>query len=287
MRVQVPSPAATVVVLREAAGGDPFEVFLVRRHDRAAFMAGAWVFPGGRVDPADAIADVAAWCDGADGSLATFPDLNGADAVSFHLAAVRELFEEAGILLARDASGGFVALAGEAQDRFDAHRRALHAGERSLRDIATEAGLRLALDALVPLAHWVTPAVEIETRRFDARFFLTRLPARQTPLHDTTESTDSAWLSPRQALARNRAGELFLPPPTWRTLHDLAGHESIADALRWAPRRPIRRLEPRVLDWEGETLLVLPGDPLWPAPAVEALDGVTRFRLKAGRWTAG
>jgi 8-oxo-dGTP pyrophosphatase MutT (NUDIX family) len=280
--VQDPAPAATVVVLRDAPRDERFEVFMVRRHDRVAFMAGACVFPGGRVDEADAAPDAPAWCDGLDGRLATFPDLEPASALPFYLAAIRELFEEAGVLLARDGSGGFVPVAGPAQTRFAEHRRALHRGERTLRDISAQEGLRLALDALVPLAHWVTPAIEV--RRYDTRFFLVRLPAQQSPVHETTESTGSVWLSPRRALARNAAGDLFLPPPTWRTLDDLASLASSEAALAWARRRRIRRIEPRVLAHRGEKLLVLPGDPLWPAPPEEALDGVTRFRLREGRW---
>ena len=140
-------------------------------------MAGAYVFPGGRVDAADGRAD-ASWCDGLDAARAHWPDLPREEAVAYHVAAIREAFEEGGLLAARDATGRFVAEDGGARSaRLRAARAALHAGETDLRTIVAGEGLRLALDALLPLAHWVTP--EVEAKRFDARFFLTRAPRRQ------------------------------------------------------------------------------------------------------------
>src|SRR5690349_18603356 len=156
-------PAATVIVVRDSPSGP--EVFMVRRHHAVAFMAGAHVFPGGRVDEADRAADES-WCDGVEHARDQLRDLPPVDALSFHIAAARELFEEAGVLLARDRSGAFVALAGTADhDRFKQHRESVHNHARSFRDVVEGEGLRLALEALISFAHWVTPPVD--TRRFD------------------------------------------------------------------------------------------------------------------------
>ena len=171
-----PRPASTVVLLRDAAGsaGRP-EVFLVRRHQNTAFMGGAHVFPGGRVEEGDRNVAESTWCDGLDAALRQLGAVPPVEAVAFHVAAVRELFEEAGVLLARDRSGFFVSLAkDDERARFKTYSADVHAGSRSLRDVIEREKLRLALDALVPFAHWVTPPIDV--RQFDTRFFLARVP---------------------------------------------------------------------------------------------------------------
>lgn len=283
------SPAATCVLLRppaEAAGGPP-EIFLVRRHQRASFMAGAYVFPGGRVDQADRGAEEA-WCDGLDAARAHWPDLDPAEAVAYHVAALRELFEEAGVLLARDRTGRLVAEGADAvTPRLTASRRAIHAGGTNLRAVMLGEGLRLALDALLPLAHWVTPA--FEAKRFDARFFVTRVPDGQSARHDAAETIDSAWMTAAVALERCRLGEIALPPPTWSTLADLARFGSLDAVLASTEHRAIVRREPQYVEEDGVAMLVLPGDPFYPAPAAERITAVhaeTRFILEERRWRA-
>ena len=173
---------------------------MVRRHAGTAFR-GAHVFPGGRVDASDGQAD-SSWCDGIDHAQRQLADLTVPDAVSFHVAAVRELFEEAGVLLARRPAGGYVALAdADAQHRFAGYRGAVHGGGRTLCSIAEDESLRIALDALLLFSHWVTPPLPIEGRRFDTRFFMTRVPPGQVPAHDDRETTDGVWVTPREASA--------------------------------------------------------------------------------------
>ena len=168
-----PRPASTVVVLRPRA--DAFEVLLVRRNDRVAFMAGAFVFPGGRVDAADrAPSPAPALLE----EPPRFSDLSAEDELAYRRAAVRELQEEAAV--------------------------------------SVEVG------ALIPIGHWVTP--EIDIRRYDTRFFLTVLPPGQEARHDEGETTEIAWCTPADALARGRRGEIMLPPPTWTTLRQLERH---------------------------------------------------------------
>lgn len=271
--------AATVIVLRDAGTGP--EVFLVRRHRAVAFMAGAHVFPGGRVDEGDHAADPS-WCDGVVEARGKLTGVAADAALAFHVAAARELFEEAGVLLARDGGGQHVSLVDRADhERFKAHRAELNAGRRTLREIVEAERLRLALDALVHYAHWVTPPIEI--RRFDTRFFVTRVPPKQSPVHDDHEATDSVWIRPADAISASRRGDIVLPPPTWASLRELERFTSVDAALLWAKARTVYRREPRVTtDIDGTRRIVLPGDPSLPEPEPVAFE--TRFVLADGRW---
>lgn len=273
-------PAATVIVLRDATAGP--EVFLVRRHHAVAFMSGAHVFPGGRVDEADRSADES-WCDALSVARHKMPGVSPDDALAFQVAAARELFEEAGVLLARRAAGDYVSLTDAAdQERFKEHRVELNAGRRTLRHIVVSEGLRLALDALVHYAHWVTPPLDI--RRFDTRFFATRMPPHQTPIHDDHEATGSVWITPAGAIAAVRQSEIVLPPPTWATLRELEPFVSVDQALGWARARTVHRREPKVIVENGSVRrLILPGDPLMPEP--DPVPFETRFLLSDGRWS--
>jgi 8-oxo-dGTP pyrophosphatase MutT (NUDIX family) len=275
-----PRPAATVVVLRDSPAGP--EVFLVRRHEDTAFMGGAHVFPGGRVDAADHDGDET-WCDGIPNAEKQLNTLTVAEAVAFHVAATRELFEEAGVLLARDTSGAFVSLAGaDDHARFARARHDVHGGRTTLRALVERERLRLALDALVLFSHWVTPPVD--TRQFDTRFFMTRVPPHQTPAHDETETTHSIWMTPAGAIANAIDGDIVLPPPTWTTLRELEPFTSVEDAVAWARRRRIVRRMPLALEQDGHRLLLLPGDPLHPDPAGDEPPIETRFVLVEKRW---
>jgi 8-oxo-dGTP pyrophosphatase MutT (NUDIX family) len=271
-------PASTVVLARRSSGG--FEVFLVRRHDNIAFMGGAHVFPGGRVDDADYADDPLAWCDG--GADPRMRDRSVAEAIAFHVAAVRELFEEAGVLLARGADGQMVRIAGDAVTRFDAYRRGLLDGSVTLREIVGREQLRLALDALALFAHWVTPFVE--TRRFDTYFFLAVAPESQTATHDEQETTHGVWVAPGEALERCLRNEIALPPPTWTTLRALSRFATVEDAWRWARRQPVPLIQPCFQENpDGSRVVLLPGDPR--CPGVDGFEAQERrFLLENGRW---
>jgi 8-oxo-dGTP pyrophosphatase MutT (NUDIX family) len=281
-----PRPASTVVLLRDAAAsaGRP-EVFLVRRHQNTAFMGGAHVFPGGRVEAGDRNVAESTWCDGLDAALRQLAAVPPVEAVAFHLAAVRELFEEAGVLLARDRSGFFVSLAkDDERARFKTYSADVHAGSRSLRDVIEREELRLALDALVPFAHWVTPPIDV--RQFDTRFFLARVPPNQTPVHDDRETTQSVWMTPATALHQAERDDIVLPPPTWTTLRELEPFESVDAAILWARGRHITRRQPLLVERDGLRMLVMPGDPLHPEPAADPIPPEVRFIQVAGRWRA-
>jgi 8-oxo-dGTP pyrophosphatase MutT (NUDIX family) len=276
-------PASTVLVLRDAPGGP--QVFMVRRHHGNEFMAGAYVFPGGRVDGADRAAAGADWCDGADAAAARLAGVPDADALAFLVAAARELFEEAGVLLARDSAGRFVELADPAAHaRVTGMRTEVHRDARSFPGVLRAHGLRLALDALVPFAHWVTPPLDI--RRFDTRFFLAPMPPAQRPAHDDTETTESMWVSPAEAIRLCEAGTIVLPPPTWTSLRELEGFDTTAAAFDWAARRRVVRREPLMTSADGERLVLLPGDPSCPDDWPEPPPRETRFVKTDGGWKA-
>ena len=269
-------PAATIVVLRDAAEG--VEVFMVRRNFSIAFMAGAHVFPGGRVDAADHDAD-AAWCD-----LPRDLDAGRGPSLAFRVAALRELFEEAGVLIARTADGAWLPVDDSAATQRVAHDRdAVHAGRATLRSIVEREGVRLALDAVVPFAHWVTPPIEV--RRFDTWFFAVRAPARQLATHDTHESSDSGWFTPGAALEACRRGRINLPPPTWATLRQLEPFATTAEVLAWAGRVDLPARQPEVRHVDGVREITLP-----PEPSPET-GGAGRFERRFvwvdGRWLPG
>ncbi len=272
MSVIAPKPASTVVVVRDEPGG--FEVLLVRRNDKVAFMAGAHVFPGGRVDASDATANPSSVCDGI-AALPQFHDLSLAEEIAYRVAAIRELVEEAGVLMARAADG--TPLSHEIAQHV---RDGLAAGE-SLGVLAAQHQLRLALDAFVALAHWVTP--EDEPRRYDTRFFLATLPAGQTASHDAGETTELRWMRPADAIAQCERGEMLLPPPTWTTLKQLVRHTSLADVFVWVRAKPIVRVQPHLVRDERQTMLTLPGDPLLPTLPGWEVPEDTRFVLEEGR----
>ena len=275
MSISAAAPASTVVLLR---GDDPFEVFLVRRSDSIAFLGGAHVFPGGRVDASDHLHDftgaVRLQADPYVAIAARMADVTAEVAIAHHVAAVRELFEEAGVLLARSLTAASV-------ERLAADRRDLLEGRITFADIMRRERLHLSLEELAYFAHWVTP--EIEIRRFDTRFFIARAPEGQTPIHDAGETTDSEWIEPATAIERCRGGSISLPPPTWTTLQMLARFDSIDAVFDWARHKRIPRVQPRFEKRGDQTLLFYPGDPMYPP--VEGFDATdTRFVLENRRW---
>jgi 8-oxo-dGTP pyrophosphatase MutT (NUDIX family) len=261
--------------------GQPgIQVLLVRRDDRVAFMGGAHVFPGGRVELRDDLEPASSSPPGVD-TEARRMGISPAEAGAFHVAAIRELFEEAGVLLARDDAGALMTIDGAARPRFDRYRRDLAADVLSLADALRAERLRPAFEALAYFAHWVTPA--IETRRYDTRFFMAVAPAAQAASHDNAELTHSLWTRPGDALDACRRNDIALPPPTWTTLRWLSAFEDVESAMRWARTRVVARVEPGFLQQGDTRIVLLPGDP--ECPAVEGFEAAeTRFILEGGRW---
>jgi len=225
-------PAATVILLRDSANG--LEVFMVRRHENLAFMGGAYVFPGGRVDEADYEADES-WCDGVSEARAQLAECSPREAVGYHVAAVRELFEEGAVLLAR---GGDVNAKTLSRVRND-----LVAAPHSFGALMQRERLRVDLGALVLCAHWITPPRL--PRRFDTRFFAARMPLDQHALHDSGEMIDSTWITPAAALARGSEGSMELPPPTRHTLEAFRNFATVESLLAAYRGRPVERRAPQ------------------------------------------
>jgi len=250
-----PLPSATVVLLRDARP-DP-ELLLVLRHAGTSFGS-TYVFPGGLLETDDDA--VAARCDGIDSAGANRMLNVESGGIAYFSAAIRELFEEAGVLLAKTTGGEWVDPA-----QFGDERDALNAGRDSWSAFLQRHDLRLACDALHYFSFWITPR-EIP-KRFSTRFFAAALPAGQTATHCGTELIDSRWLSPRQALCENEKDGFELPHPTIVTLQSLSEFVDTNAALRWAGQRcrdGIDCLLPAVVLRSGENHLLMPGDPDYP-----------------------
>lgn len=253
-----PRPAATLVVIRAAAGGGGVEVLLSRRAERGDHSSGAWVFPGGIVESSDAAAhDV---CDGLDEAEASRRLGLPQGGLDFHVAAVRECFEESGLLFARGSDGRRIDLDGADGARLAPWRQALHRGERTMAQLCASEGLRLATDRLVYLSHWLTPLGR--PKRFDTRFFLAVLPEGQTAAHDGTEMVEQLWARPAEALARSKT--LKLLTPTQKTLELLSRFASVEEAMAWAVApRAVALVMPRVANGSAGHRPVLPDEPAW------------------------
>ena len=251
--VEVPPTrdASTVALLRPSAQGP--EVYLLRRVRGMAFAGGMHVFPGGSVDPADASADLA-WAGPPPSAFAAAFSCDEPLARALVCAAVRETFEESGVLLVGPSADEV--LADVSTDEWEAERVALEAREQSLSDLLSRRGLVLRADLLSPLAHWITP--EVEPKRFDTRFFVAEVPAGQACREAGGEADERLWLRPRDALDRG----LRLMPPTWAALQDLAAFDDVPGAL--AAERTITPVLPRLVPRDGQTAFLLPGDEGYP-----------------------
>lgn len=233
-------PASTVMLLRN--GSEGIEVFMLERHIDSDFVGGAYVFPGGKVDAVDRAMP-----------RGTVPD---DDRTGFRVAAVRESFEECGVLLARQ-SGHLVDAETLRLPTFLAARRRLTSrGDTwDWRPWLVEQALVLDLDALVWWSWWVTPAGV--HRRFDTRFFVAHAPVGQLPSHDDVETTDSRWVRPQDALAAAAAGSATIILPTRKNLEELARFPT-AEAALAAPRPPVpERIQPRLRRDTGGNLWIM------------------------------
>ncbi len=266
-------PAATVMLIRDAASATGargaadaagVEVFMLRRTLKAVFASGMYVFPGGRVDDVDGGAAIEAVCDGLTDEHASALLQIESGGLAFWVAAIRECFEEAGVLLARSTSTGDIVRFDDAetQARFTAERERVHDNSVDLIQLCAIEGLRLATDQIFYNAHWITPLGE--PRRFDTRFFLARAPEAQEPLHDDGETIASLWVRPADALQRERDRELMMLPPTISCLRYLDRFDSADAVLADAAAVGVpKRILPKVIWGEpGERLVMkLPGEP--------------------------
>ena len=253
--------AATVMLVRD--GPEGMEVFMLRRNLSSAFVAGAYVFPGGAVDDDDRHTNLGPVCAGRTDAEAS--ELLGIPegGLAFWVAAVRECLEEAGVLLAYDPSGAVLSLAPpDVEARYVAHRRAIDTGARSLVEVCVEEGLQLAVDRIHYFSHWITPLGA--PRRYDTRFFVTAAPEEQVPLHDNRETIAHEWVRPPDALDRYEEGELDLILPTIRNLEAIGRFDRSEDLLAAAAAiESVPAILPRVVSDGHGMRIVLPGDPAY------------------------
>jgi len=250
-----PRDAATVVILRDGAQG--LEVFLVKRHGLSDVLGGAYVFPGGKLDAADCAPDTHRHLDqdraqlhAALGEPGTAPDL----ASGLFVAALRETYEEAGVLFAHGADAHTGAAA-------DFHARVL------------SGSMRLQTQAVHPWSRWITPRMpSVTNKRFDTRFFIAVLPPGQKAAHDNVEATESAWLRPRAALEQYWAREIELAPPQIMSLAHLARYSTAAEAMAQARSQLPPLIMPEAFQENDERVICYPGHPRHPVPA-RALPG--------------
>lgn len=249
-----PQAAASVLMVRDGEAG--LEVYLLRRHERSSVLGGAWVFPGGKVDAADADPLLRAHIDLSPDELQARlgeAELNPTEAAALHVAAAREVFEECGVLFAHGPAAQLPLQAARDGD-FGALLRT-H-------------GLRLNTGTLRPWSRWVTPAqaLFVKTRRFDTRFFIAALPGGQQAVPDAHEAVDGRWFTPRDALGQYWAGQVLLVPPQLMSLAHLAGYTDTATLLAAAAVRQPHCVRPEVFEHAGARAIAYPGDPLHPQP---------------------
>ncbi len=266
----IPRDSATVVMLRNGAPG--LEVFLMKRSSLSDTFGEAYVFPGGKLDDADgsttALAALDCPADGLASALGE-PQLPPTVAAGLYVAALRELFEEAGVLL----SHGDTRPASNAASDWNAW-------------LQTAAG-QLQARAMQPWSRWITPRMAaMSKKRFDTRFFLAQVPTDLNAQHDNFETTASLWLTPREALRRWDRGEIDMAPPQIMSLAHLARYASCAQALQAArTQKPPCICPENYRDEDGQIILCYPGDPRHSVPQ-RALPGPTRLYVRNQRFEA-
>jgi N-acyl-D-amino-acid deacylase len=273
VRNEIIEPAATVMLLRDGDAG--LEVFLMRRAAEASVLGGAHVFPGGKLDPADRELQSLKLDRTPEELQAALGEsgLGTAEATAIHVAALRELFEESGVLLASDLNGPWQSRAKGEDARGRAFNRMAH-----------ELGLELATRAIVPWSRWITPVIPgTKRRRFDTRFFVALMPPGQTAEVADHESTLGRWFSPATALRMYWAHEMDLAPPQIMTLSHLTHYASAAAAFEAARSRSPALIEPRHTTVDGQKAICYPGDADHPVREA-AFPSVSRLMVRNGRF---
>lgn len=257
----IPRLSATVLLARD--GGEGVEIFMVVRHHQIDFASGALVFPGGSLDVSDRDPRIRNLADGAEGL--------SDDNLALRVAAARESFEECGVLLARDNDTGLIVGGARASHLGETYRTPLEANEIGMADVMEAEGLRLALDELVPFAHWITPIGL--PKRFDTQFFLARAPNDHALAHDGSEAVDSVWITPSQALADADAGRRTLIFATTLNLDKVGRSTTVSEALEAARQDAIVTVLPKVTKTETGRILEIP---------IEAGYGQSSYHMEGG-----
>jgi 8-oxo-dGTP pyrophosphatase MutT (NUDIX family) len=296
--IAVPQKATTVILFRERASGD-FEVFLLKRHEKSSFMGGNYVYPGGRIDRDDHNLEICSNCKGItpqEARQVLGEIFSPEESLACWIAGIRELFEEAGILLAYDRDGNpFTLIHQDEKEWALTHRKLLHQARMTLYQMTQKEHLLLALDQLHYYARWITP--EARTQRFDTAFFIARHPEGQEAIHDQMETTAGIWIAPREALKENLTGEVLLSPPTLKTLEDLSRFKTADEVFSSLKDRRIRPILPILTKISTEPLIIFPWDRDYERFQGEETSGLadhgrssspddntTRVVFRNGRW---
>ncbi len=253
------------MLVRDAPDGAGVEVCMLQRNLAAEFVAGAYVFPGGAVDDADRDDAAGAWCDGRDDTTASRVLGLGRGGLAFWVAALRECFEEAGVLLSRHrGDGGQPGPLLDTSDpavgrRFARHRDDLNAGRTGLLAVCEEECLVLPVGDVHYVSHWITP--EVAPKRYDTRFFVAAAPAGQQAIHDDGETIATSWVRPADALDLAASGQIELMPPTIANLSAIGRFPTADDVVAWAASvTDVPTILPIVRIEEGELVVLRPGD---------------------------
>lgn len=247
-------PAATVILMREAEESG-FEIFIVKRSSRSSFGS-LYVFPGGKLDPEDTERDLYACCEGMNDEEASARLGIENDGLSFWIACIRECFEETGVLLTNPSDSLI-----KEYEKLSSLRKQLNNKEISFKDICISESLRLRTNNIVPCAHWITPA--IEPKRFDTRFFLAKVNAKQLASHDGFELTESFWIKPKDALIRLKEGKMNMILPTISNIEQLAEFSSAFEAFSYFEglgNNAIESILPKFVKQDGKWVGFLPGE---------------------------
>lgn len=254
-----PQPASTLILIRDGVVSP--EVLMLERHAKSEFLPDMYVFPGGRVEAADRdLADRTGGISAAE-AKAALPMVAAELSQAFFVAAIRETFEESGILLAR-RRGQADLISGEHAASLLKHRLEIQGGKRSFRLLLESEDLELAGDLLCVHAHWVTP--EAVPRRFDTLFFSAVAPEGQIAQHDGFESTDHVWIRPEEALEQAKMNERRIIFPTTCNLQVLCGFATASEVLNASRNRPVVTVLPRVVESDGARKLVIPPEAGYP-----------------------
>jgi 8-oxo-dGTP pyrophosphatase MutT (NUDIX family) len=259
MAAAEPVPAATIMLLREGKASP--EVLMLERHAQSEFLPDLYVFPGGRVDPGDY--ELFDRVSGLSASQAVqrAPSVDPDAALAFFVAAIRETFEEAGVLLAR-RRGEPELVSGELAAEICAHRLGVQDGTLPLREIVESYDLELAAERLSVHGHWITPVVV--PRRFDTLFFAAAAPRGHEAVHDGVESSDHVWIRPDEAIAQAKRKQRQMIFPTLANLQTLTGFASVEEAMQSSNRRKVIAILPRLVGEGGDRRLVIPSDAGYP-----------------------
>ena len=254
----VPKPAATVLLVR--APSNKVEVFMIKRNAKTNF-GGAWVFPGGKLDPVDEEIEINSFCSGLTDEMASQIINVEEGGLNYWIACIRECFEECGVLLAYRENGDLFGASDDEEMKIVAsYREKLNKGEPVLLELCKELNLKLAVDRLAYVSHWITPKMEM--KRYSTRFFIALAPSDQEAIHDGSEGVESTWITPEDAIKQGEEGKFPIILPTIRNLEAIVGFSSTDKLLenKVKYQSEVSSIEPKFFMKDGKMIGLLPGD---------------------------